>query len=73
MAMPAAPLFHITYLENLRATNAMEYVLLAFFRWQDAPSNESSGSFGGSANAASLGILTRLKDWIHSRLSGHAL
>ncbi len=57
MAMPAAPLFHITYLENLCATNTMEHVLLAFFHWQDAPSNKSSSSFGGSASTASLGIL----------------
>ena len=61
---PAALPFHITYLEYLRATNAMEHVLLAFVRWQDAPSNESSGSFGGPGSAASLGVPTRLKDWI---------
>jgi hypothetical protein len=43
----------------------MEHVLLAFVRWQDAPSNESSGSFGrGPGSAASLGVPTRLKDWI---------
>jgi hypothetical protein len=43
----------------------MEHVLLAFVRWQDAPSNESSGSFGGGpGSAASLGVPTRLKDWI---------
>ncbi len=43
------------YLEHLRATNAMEHVLLDFVRWQDTPSNESSGSFGGGP--------TRLNDW----------
>ena len=42
----------------------MEHVLLSFVRWQDAPSNESSGSFGGPGSAASLGVPTRLKDWI---------
>ena len=42
----------------------MEHVLIAFVRWQDAPSNESSGSFGGPGSAASLGVPTRLKDWI---------
>jgi hypothetical protein len=43
----------------------MEHVLLAFVRWQDAPSNESSGSFGGGpGSASSLGVPTRLKDWI---------
>src|SRR5260221_10934523 len=62
---PAALPFHHTYLEYLRATNAMEHVLLAFVRWQDAPSNESSGSFGdGPGSAASLGVPTRLNDWI---------
>jgi len=43
----------------------MEHLLLAFVRWQDAPSNESSSSFGGGpGSAASLGVPTRLKDWI---------
>ncbi len=43
----------------------MEHVLLSFVRWQDAPSNESSGSFGGGpGSASSLGVPTRLKDWI---------
>ena len=61
---PAALPFHITYLEYLRAINAMEHVLLAFVRWQDAPSNELSGSFGRPGNTASLGIPTGLKEWI---------
>jgi len=43
----------------------MEHLLLAFVRWQDTPSNESSGSFGGGpGSAASLGVPTQLKDWI---------
>ena len=43
----------------------MEHVLLALVRWQDAPSNESSGSFGGGpGSAASIGVPMRLKDWI---------
>jgi hypothetical protein len=43
----------------------MEHVLLSLVRWQDAPSNESASSFGGGpGSAASLGIPTRLKDWI---------
>jgi len=41
----------------------MEHILLAFVRWQDAPSNQS-GSFGGHGSASSLGVPTRLKDWI---------
>ena len=62
---PAALSFHHTYLEYLLATNSMEHVLLSFVRWQDVPSNESSGSFGGGpGNAASLGVPTRLKDSI---------
>jgi len=44
---PATLPFHHTYLEYLHATNAMEHVLLAFVRWQDAPSNELSGSPSG--------------------------
>lgn len=62
---PAALPFHHTYLQYLRVTHAMEHVILAFVRWQDAPSSESSGSFGGGpGSAASLGVPTRLKDWI---------
>jgi hypothetical protein len=55
---------HTTYLEYLHATNAMEHILLAFVRWKDTPSNESSGSFGRPGSAASLGVPTHLKDWI---------
>jgi hypothetical protein len=66
---PSALPFHITYLEYLRATNAMEHVLLAFIRWQDAPSNKSSGSFGGPDSTASLGVPTRIKDWIRGHLA----
>ncbi|KAI0264839.1 hypothetical protein BC834DRAFT_924457 [Gloeopeniophorella convolvens] len=59
---PAALAFHHTYVHYLRATNAMEHILLAFVRWQDAPSNESSGSFGGGpGSAASLGKQERLQ------------
>jgi hypothetical protein len=61
---PATLPFHITYLEYLRATNAMEHILLSFVHWQDAPSNESSSSFSGPGSAASLCVPTRLKDWI---------
>jgi Domain of unknown function (DUF1708) len=62
---PAALPFHHTYLQYLRVANAMEHTLLAFVRWQHAPSNESSGSFGGGpGSAASLGVPIRLKDWI---------
>ena len=57
--------FHHTYLQYLRATNAMEHALLAFVRWEDPPSNVSSGSFGGGpGSAASLGVPTRLKGCI---------
>jgi len=43
----------------------MEHILLAFVCWQDAPSNESSDSFGGGpGSTVSLGVPTRLKDWI---------
>jgi hypothetical protein len=59
------PPFYHTYLQYLHATNAMEHVLLAFVRWQDAPCNESSGSFGGGpGSAAILDVPTRFKDWI---------
>jgi hypothetical protein len=62
---PSALLFHHIYLEYLRATNAMEHVLLAFVRWRDAPGNDSSGLFGdGPGSAASISVLMRLKDCI---------
>ncbi|KAI0314938.1 hypothetical protein OF83DRAFT_1134497 [Amylostereum chailletii] len=60
---PAALAFHHAYVHYLRATNAMEHLMLAFIRWQDAPSNDSSNSFG-QGSAASLGVPSRLKDWI---------
>jgi hypothetical protein len=60
-----ALLFYHTYLEYLCVTNATEHVLLAFVRWQDAPSNESSGLFGGRpGSAASLSVPMPLKDGI---------
>ncbi|THH15455.1 hypothetical protein EW146_g5031 [Bondarzewia mesenterica] len=59
----AALAFHHTYVHYLRATNAMEHLLLAFVRWQDAPISDSNKSIG-QGSAASLGVPTRLKDWI---------
>jgi hypothetical protein len=64
---PATLAFHHTYVHYLRATNAMEHLILAFIRWQDAPRQVSSVTDGinpvqGSATA--LGVPTRLKDWI---------
>jgi len=57
--------FHHTYFEYLCATNAMEHALLAFVCLQDAPSNGSSGSFGGRpGNTVSLSAPVWLKDWI---------
>ena len=60
------PFYHI-YLQYRQDNNAVEHFLLAFLRWQDAPSNESSGSFGSEpGSASSLRLPTRLKDWIRS-------
>jgi hypothetical protein len=43
----------------------MEHVILAFVRWQDVPSNESSSTFdSGLSSAASVGGPTCLKYWI---------
>lgn len=59
---PAPLPFHHTSLDVI---DAMEHVLLAFVRWQDAPTNESSSLYDrGPGSAASLGIPTRLKDLI---------
>ncbi|KIJ08807.1 hypothetical protein PAXINDRAFT_172769 [Paxillus involutus ATCC 200175] len=65
---PASLSFHHTYIHYLRSVNAMEHLLLAFIRWQDAPKVSGSPSdinaniaFG---SATTLGVPTRLKDWI---------
>ncbi|KAG7442004.1 uncharacterized protein BT62DRAFT_1011045 [Guyanagaster necrorhizus] len=50
---PALP-FHHTYIYYLRATNAMEHIILSFIRFQDSPRSSS----------ASMGVPTRLKEWI---------
>lgn len=65
---PASLAFHHTYIHYLRAVNAMEHVLLAYIRWQDAPRVASSPSQINTnvahGSATSLGVPTRLKDWI---------
>ncbi|KAF9220710.1 hypothetical protein BS17DRAFT_713899 [Gyrodon lividus] len=65
---PASLSFHHTYIHYLRAVNAMEHIMLAFIRWQDAPKVSGLPSdintniaFG---SATTLGVPTRLKDWI---------
>ncbi|KAK0190140.1 hypothetical protein F5146DRAFT_1225067 [Armillaria mellea] len=50
---PGLP-FHHTYVYYLRATNAMEHIILSFIRFQDTP----------RASSASMGVPTRLKEWI---------
>jgi hypothetical protein len=63
---PATLAFHHTYVHYLRAANAMEHLILAFIRWQDTPRTGSASTHGvspyGSAN--SLGVPTKLKEWI---------
>ncbi|KAF8885202.1 hypothetical protein BD779DRAFT_1534609 [Infundibulicybe gibba] len=49
---PPSLAFHHTYIHYLRAAGAAEHLLLAFIRWQD------------DGSAASLGVPTRLKEWI---------
>ncbi|KAG5645311.1 hypothetical protein DXG03_006500 [Asterophora parasitica] len=46
---PPSLAFHHTYMHYLRAVNAMEHLQLAFIRYQDA---------------SSMGVPTRLKEWI---------
>ncbi|KDQ58269.1 hypothetical protein JAAARDRAFT_35076 [Jaapia argillacea MUCL 33604] len=52
--------FHHTYVQYLKAVNAMEHLMLSFIRWQDA---HAAGAGSGSS-AASFGVPARLKDWI---------
>jgi len=63
---PASLAFHHTYIHYLRAVNAMEHILLAYIRWQDAPkvSHPQSDVHPNLGCATSLGVPTRLKDWI---------
>ncbi|KAG6336201.1 hypothetical protein ID866_2878 [Astraeus odoratus] len=65
---PASLAFHHTYVYYLRAVNAMEHVLLAYIRWQDTPRvSPSPAEINASlvlGSATSLGVPTRLKDWI---------
>jgi hypothetical protein len=54
---PPTLAFHHVYMHYLRAANAMEHIILAFIRWQDAPR-------GSSGSASALGVPVRLKEWI---------
>lgn len=64
---PSTLPFHHAYLHYLRATNAMEHLILSFIRWQDTPrltSSNSKESLAASGSANALGVPTRLKEWI---------
>ncbi|KAF8646242.1 hypothetical protein AX16_007312 [Volvariella volvacea WC 439] len=67
---PSTLPFHYTYIYYLRATNAMEHLILAFIRWQDTPrlalagQDSATGTGAVSGSAAALGVPARLKDWI---------
>ncbi|KAH7910413.1 hypothetical protein BJ138DRAFT_1152931 [Hygrophoropsis aurantiaca] len=65
---PATLAFHHTYIHYLRAVNAMEHIMLAFIRWQDAPKASLSPDIASSSaalgSATSLGVPKRLKEWI---------
>lgn len=61
---PATLAFHHTYIHYLRAVNAMEHIILAFIRSQDAPRITTSNPDFPSPSAASLGVPVRLKEWI---------
>lgn len=54
---PSTLAFHHVYVHYLRAATATEHLILAFIRWQDAPSAEGS-------SATTLGVPARLKAWI---------
>jgi len=64
--VPLRYLSTIPTFEYLRATNVMEHVLLACVRWQKTHRVMSHlvRFGGGPGSAASLGVPTRLKDWI---------
>jgi len=64
---PATLAFHHAYVHYLRSVNAMDHIILAFIRWQDAPRMSVSSTTGVpmvSASASSLGVPLRLKEWI---------
>lgn len=60
---PTALAFHPTptYVHYLRAVNRTQLILLSFIRWQDTPRPAFQHRTG---SATSLGVPTRLKDWI---------
>ena len=65
---PATLAFHHAYIHYLRAVNAMEHIILAFIRWQDAPritTSETGSPSRPSPSATSLGVPVRLKEWIN--------
>jgi hypothetical protein len=60
---PAALPFHQTHFEHLRATNAMEQVLLALFVGKThRVMTRLFSSGGGPGSTSSLGVPARLKD-----------
>ncbi|TFK71413.1 hypothetical protein BDN72DRAFT_765019 [Pluteus cervinus] len=63
---PTTLAFYHTYAHYLSATNAMEHLILAFIRWQDAPRliGQNSKENLASGSASALGVPTRLKEWI---------
>jgi hypothetical protein len=61
---PATLAFHHAYIHYLKATTAMEHIILAFVRWQDLPRISSSSPGQQSGSASSLGVPVRLKEWI---------
>jgi len=59
------PLRYLSTTPTLNNHKRSVHVLLSFVRWQEAPSSESSGSFGdGPGSAGSLGVPTRLRNRI---------
>ncbi|KAI6111844.1 hypothetical protein EDD16DRAFT_1710186 [Pisolithus croceorrhizus] len=67
---PGLPFYH-TYVQYLYAVTAMEHILLAYIRWQDAPRTPlllpgigTRAPRNGTTPTTPLGTPARLKEWI---------
>ncbi|KAH8829276.1 hypothetical protein DL96DRAFT_1597474, partial [Flagelloscypha sp. PMI_526] len=70
---PNIDTFPTSYTAYLRSAHATEHLILSFVRWQDspaAPMTPGSSIEAGSGSARSLGVPTRLKEWIKNYPQG---
>ncbi|EIW77551.1 hypothetical protein CONPUDRAFT_92063 [Coniophora puteana RWD-64-598 SS2] len=57
---PGGLAFHHTYVHYLRAVHAMEHLILAFIRWQDAPRSVTHFAMQGTLQSGGAGAAQRV-------------